>query len=167
MNDPDGIKGIDAARLLPGRRSARFRQHDRRERCCRASLPATASVARARLVQRRLPALTSEFFGMMAKRISRCDSGASDCACESTAPTDGKPVSRHIADRASDLQVVLIEDWAGEVAGSTYLEEKFRIPRSTLHRWQRRRAKLWRCARAVANMSSRSPSWSTVGQPWA
>ena len=36
------------------------------------------------------------------------------------------------------LQSMLIEDWAGEVAGSTYLEEKFRIPRSTLHRWQRR-----------------------------
>lgn len=82
-------------------------------------------------------ALTSEFFRMMAKRNSRCDLAA-DCACESTAPTDGKPVSRHIADRASDLQAVLIEDWAGEVAGSTYLEEKFRIPRSTLHRWQRR-----------------------------
>ncbi|BAB54569.1 antitoxin Xre/MbcA/ParS toxin-binding domain-containing protein [Mesorhizobium japonicum] len=84
-----------------------------------------------------LPALTSEFFGMMTKRISRSDA-ASDCACDRTAPTDGMPVSRHIADRASDLQAVLIEDWAGEVAGSTYLEEKFRIPRSTLHRWQRR-----------------------------
>ncbi|RWI85010.1 MAG: DUF2384 domain-containing protein [Mesorhizobium sp.] len=85
-----------------------------------------------------VPALTSEFFRMMVKRTSRCDSAASDCACESTAPPDGKPVSRHVADRASDLQAVLIEDWAGEVAGSTYLEEKFRIPRSTLHRWQRR-----------------------------
>ncbi|BCG83426.1 antitoxin Xre/MbcA/ParS-like domain-containing protein [Mesorhizobium sp. 113-3-3] len=85
-----------------------------------------------------LPALTSEFFGKIAKRISRYDSVASDCACEGTAPTDGMPVSRHIADRASDLQAVLIEDWAGEVAGSTYLEEKFRIPRSTLHRWKRR-----------------------------
>ncbi|MGX5805111.1 antitoxin Xre/MbcA/ParS-like domain-containing protein [Bradyrhizobium sp. Arg314] len=42
------------------------------------------------------------------------------------------------AKRTNDLQSVLIEDWAGEVAGSTYLEEHFRIPRSTLHRWQRR-----------------------------
>lgn len=81
-----------------------------------------------------LPALTAEFFRMMAERISRCDSAA----CESAAPTNGKPASRHIAHRASGLQTVLIEDWAGEVAGSTYLEEKFRIPRSTLHRWQRR-----------------------------
>lgn len=113
-----------------------------------------------------VPALTSEFFRMMAKRISRCDSAASDCACESTAPPDGKPVSRHIADRASDLQAVLIEDWAGEVAGSTYLEEKFRIPRSTCIAGSGG-AKSWRCARAVANMSSRSPSSSTVDQPWA
>ncbi|TGS35529.1 hypothetical protein EN823_14475, partial [bacterium M00.F.Ca.ET.180.01.1.1] len=42
------------------------------------------------------------------------------------------------AKRTNDLQSVLIEDWAGEVAGSTFLEEHFRIPRSTLHRWQRR-----------------------------
>lgn len=36
------------------------------------------------------------------------------------------------------LASALIEDWAGQVAGSTYLEETLRIPRSTLHRWQRR-----------------------------
>lgn len=36
------------------------------------------------------------------------------------------------------LASVLIEEWAGPVAGSTYLEETLRIPRSTLHRWQRR-----------------------------
>ncbi|WP_245456883.1 MULTISPECIES: antitoxin Xre/MbcA/ParS toxin-binding domain-containing protein [unclassified Mesorhizobium] len=31
-----------------------------------------------------------------------------------------------------------IEDWAGPVAGPTYLEANLQIPRSTLHRWQRR-----------------------------
>ncbi|WP_054308792.1 hypothetical protein [Mesorhizobium sp. 1M-11] len=36
------------------------------------------------------------------------------------------------------LASVLIEEWAGQVAGSTHLEEALRIPRSTLHRWQRR-----------------------------
>lgn len=36
------------------------------------------------------------------------------------------------------LASVLVEEWAGQVAGSTYLEETLRIPRSTLHRWQRR-----------------------------
>ncbi|RWD51767.1 hypothetical protein [Mesorhizobium sp.] len=30
-----------------------------------------------------------------------------------------------------------LEDWAGQVAGPTYLEEHFHIPRSTLHWWQR------------------------------
>lgn len=36
------------------------------------------------------------------------------------------------------LGSLLIEEWAGPVAGSTYLEDTLRIPRSTLHRWQRR-----------------------------
>ena len=49
--------------------------------------------------------------------------------------TDMSPAPRNPIDH---LQSMVIEDWAGEVAGSTYLEEKFRIPRSTLHRWQRR-----------------------------
>ncbi|MGX5843654.1 antitoxin Xre/MbcA/ParS-like domain-containing protein [Mesorhizobium sp. ArgA1] len=30
-----------------------------------------------------------------------------------------------------------IEDWAGQVAGPTYLEKRFGMPRSTLHWWQR------------------------------
>lgn len=37
----------------------------------------------------------------------------------------------------ADLNSPIIEDWAGRVAGATYLEENLRIPRSTLHRWQR------------------------------
>lgn len=36
-----------------------------------------------------------------------------------------------------DLESPIIEDWAGRVAGATYLEENLRIPRSTLHRWHR------------------------------
>lgn len=40
--------------------------------------------------------------------------------------------------QSDDLESMLIEDWAGHVAGSTYLEENLRIARSTLHRWQRR-----------------------------
>ncbi|MBZ9761791.1 hypothetical protein LB553_13030 [Mesorhizobium sp. CA8] len=38
-------------------------------------------------------------------------------------------------DQPSDSQ--RIEDWAGAVAGPTYLEDHFGIPRSTLHWWQR------------------------------
>lgn len=36
-----------------------------------------------------------------------------------------------------DLDSPIIEDWAGPVAGATYLEENLKIPRSTLHRWHR------------------------------
>lgn len=35
------------------------------------------------------------------------------------------------------LETTLIEDWAGQVVGQTYLEEQLRIPRSTLHLWRR------------------------------
>ncbi|TPK93519.1 hypothetical protein FJ938_29155 [Mesorhizobium sp. B2-4-14] len=40
--------------------------------------------------------------------------------------------------RRADVDSLRLEDWAGAVAGPTYLEATLRIPRSTLHRWQRR-----------------------------
>ncbi|WP_406873502.1 hypothetical protein WHT83_08125 [Aminobacter sp. P9b] len=36
------------------------------------------------------------------------------------------------------LSVVALHDWLGPSAGPTFLEENYGIPRSTLHRWQRR-----------------------------
>jgi hypothetical protein len=84
--------------------------------------------------------LASEFFHVTADRIASDGSAVSNHAPERAAPTPGagRSAAQHMAERAVDLQSMLIEDWAGEVAGSTYLEEKLRIPRSTLHRWQRR-----------------------------
>ncbi|MGX8010448.1 antitoxin Xre/MbcA/ParS-like domain-containing protein [Mesorhizobium sp. ORM8.1] len=64
--------------------------------------------------------------------------GAPDQRPERMQQEAGRTIARTIAEQAADLQSMLIEDWAGEVAGSTYLEERLRIPRSTLHRWQRR-----------------------------
>ena len=86
-----------------------------------------------------LTAFASEFFRTMANKIAR-GSAAADNAAVNPVPTagSGQPAFQRIAERAAHLQSMLIEDWAGEVAGSTYLEEKLRIPRSTLHRWQRR-----------------------------
>ena len=49
-----------------------------------------------------------------------------------------EPASERLAPQRNGLTSVLVEEWAGPVAGSTYLEETLRIPRSTLHRWQRR-----------------------------
>ncbi len=84
--------------------------------------------------------LASDFFRTMVERVASSGSAISDPAIERLPPNpeSGRPLAQQIAERAADLQSMLIEDWAGEVAGSTYLEEKLRIPRSTLHRWQRR-----------------------------
>lgn len=64
-------------------------------------------------------------------------------ASEGTVPTQRAAASLEIPSelpaQRNGLASVLIEEWAGPVAGSTYLEETLRIPRSTLHRWQRRR----------------------------
>lgn len=84
--------------------------------------------------------LASGFFRIMAERIASGGPPVSDPAFELAPPKPetGRPMAQQIAERAADLQSMLIEDWAGEVAGSTYLEEKLHIARSTLHRWQRR-----------------------------
>ena len=77
-------------------------------------------------------ALASEFVHTIAAAHGDAANTADESGVSSSAFDSRKPAS------PNDLQSVLIEDWAGEVAGSTYLEENFRIPRSTLHRWQRR-----------------------------
>ncbi|MBZ9843858.1 antitoxin Xre/MbcA/ParS toxin-binding domain-containing protein [Mesorhizobium sp. CA5] len=83
--------------------------------------------------------LASDFLREIAEKIASGDSTLPDRSFEPPPkPEAGRPIAPHIAERAADLQSMLIEDWAGEVAGSTYLEDKLRIPRSTLHRWQRR-----------------------------
>ncbi|TJV69596.1 MAG: DUF2384 domain-containing protein [Mesorhizobium sp.] len=81
-------------------------------------------------------ALVSEFFRTAADRITSGSPTVSDQASSRVPPETVR--LQNIAERAAGLQSMLLEDWAGEVAGSTYLEEKLRIPRSTLHRWQRR-----------------------------
>ncbi|UCI32066.1 hypothetical protein [Mesorhizobium sp. B4-1-4] len=59
----------------------------------------------------------------------------------------GQPLSGNaIADQA-DVEIsaeqhqgrlTLMQSWAGEVAGQTFIEDKLSIPRSTLHLWKRR-----------------------------
>lgn len=82
-------------------------------------------------------ALATEFVQSMAEKATRRRDTAIVAIDEPTTVAElGKAAPYPPGERM--LQSMLIEDWAGEVAGSTYLEEKFRIPRSTLHRWQRR-----------------------------
>lgn len=99
-----------------------------------ASLPFLPQAQRLAIsaYQGKWSALASEF----VHSIAAAHRGAANTQDESAAIDSRKPASPR--EPTSDLQSVLIEDWAGEVAGSTYLEENFRIPRSTLHRWQKR-----------------------------
>jgi hypothetical protein len=84
-----------------------------------------------------LPGLASKFVRALAAEAARRSEAG--IAGETNPPTtllaDVEPSS---LPKSDDLESMLIEDWAGRVAGSTYLEENLRIARSTLHRWQRR-----------------------------
>lgn len=106
-------------------------------------------------------ALATDFVQSIAGKATRRDAAIVAVDEPTTAAEPGKAASYPPGERM--LQSMLIEDWAGEVAGSTYLEEKFRIPRSTLHRWQRR-GEVIALRRAVASMSSRWLSSSTAGR---
>ncbi|MER9949657.1 hypothetical protein [Mesorhizobium sp. M0047] len=84
-----------------------------------------------------LPGLASKFVRALAAEAARRSEAGIGRATGPASPADiDEPVSS--SPRADDLESMLIEDWAGRVAGSTYLEENLRIARSTLHRWQRR-----------------------------
>ena len=83
--------------------------------------------------------LATEFVQSIADKAARRGTTPSNVgAVDEPAPPGDPDKPAPLLPRERMLQSMLIEDWAGEVAGSTYLEEKLRIPRSTLHRWQRR-----------------------------
>lgn len=84
--------------------------------------------------------LASEFFRTVADKAVPGGATRAGHTDEGPVPAaeNRKPAPLRPRELTDDLQSTRIEDWAGEVAGSTYLEENFRIPRSTLHRWQRR-----------------------------
>lgn len=81
--------------------------------------------------------LASEFVHRLAAEAARRFDASLREAAPRTARTEGGP--RCAVAKAQDKQrdSMRIEDWAGQVAGPTYLEEHFGIPRSTLHWWQR------------------------------
>ena len=81
-----------------------------------------------------LPGLASKFVrALAAEAARRSEAGATNLPAAMLAD---EPLP--LSPQSDDLESMLIEDWAGRVAGSTYLEENLRIARSTLHRWQRR-----------------------------
>lgn len=83
-----------------------------------------------------LPGLASKFVrALAAEAARRSEAGMTGADNVLAAPQAGAETPLPQSD---DLESMLIEDWAGRVAGSTYLEENLHIARSTLHRWQRR-----------------------------
>lgn len=85
-----------------------------------------------------LPGLASKFVrALAAEAARRSEAGTAGATSPSTALLADEPLLP-APPRSDDLESMLIEDWAGRVAGSTYLEENLGIARSTLHRWQRR-----------------------------
>lgn len=90
--------------------------------------------------QRAIDAIHADLPGLASKFVRAL---AAEAARRSEAGTAGNPPTELLANetppsQSDDLESMLIEDWAGRVAGSTYLEENLHIARSTLHRWQRR-----------------------------
>ncbi|MER9330764.1 hypothetical protein [Mesorhizobium sp. M0488] len=86
-----------------------------------------------------LPGLASKFVrALAAEAARRGEAGtATSPPAASLTDVDGRALPS-LRNQSDDLESMLIEDWAGRVAGSTYLEDNLHIARSTLHRWQRR-----------------------------
>lgn len=82
-----------------------------------------------------LTALASEFVCRLAAVAAPHTSTRK--AAPLTVRTEGAGGWAVLKARDQQSDCLRIEDWAGQVAGPTYLEEHFHIPRSTLHWWQR------------------------------
>ncbi|CAN7159021.1 antitoxin Xre/MbcA/ParS-like domain-containing protein [Mesorhizobium sp. LjRoot246] len=86
-----------------------------------------------------LPGLASKFVrALAAEAARRSEAGIAGATNPTTILVADAGQTLPSLPKSDDLESMLIEDWAGRVAGSTYLEENLRIARSTLHRWQRR-----------------------------
>ncbi|MFU0506209.1 hypothetical protein ACLKMW_16665 [Pseudaminobacter sp. NGMCC 1.201702] len=101
-------------------------------------LISTGSVA----IHSDLAGLASEFLHTLAAEAARRFSGGlenDEVPClETRNESAHEPHDPHARDSEGTVASVGIEEWAGRVVGSTYLEKTLRIPRSTLYWWQRR-----------------------------
>jgi hypothetical protein len=95
------------------------------------------SLTRKRAVHDDLTALASEFVHRLAAEAARDFSAGAREGVPLTVRTEGAHGSAVQKTRDQQSDCLGIQDWAGQVAGPTYLEKRFGIPRSTLHWWQR------------------------------
>jgi hypothetical protein len=93
-------------------------------------------------IQGDLAGLASKFVRTLAVEATRRSEASIAGLGQALPVTEPEPVEGAAPpsqrNQTDDFEAMLIEDWAGRVAGSTYLEENLHIARSTLHRWQRR-----------------------------
>ncbi|MER8524516.1 hypothetical protein NKH56_35600 [Mesorhizobium sp. M1076] len=88
-----------------------------------------AAVAPSGSPSNELTAVAAEFLGRLEAEAARRLNAQ---ACEIASRPLGHPVQKDCPREGAR-----IAEWAGPVAGSTHLERRFGIPRSTLHWWQR------------------------------
>ncbi|MER9018690.1 hypothetical protein [Mesorhizobium sp. M0898] len=96
------------------------------------ALLAPTDISAIDTMQERLPGMASRFVRILAaeaaeRRARRPLSTAHD--------GQGADIQRLAG--TGDLDSMRVEDWAGRVAGPTFLQHNLGISRSTLHRWQR------------------------------
>ena len=93
-------------------------------------------------IQGDLAGLASKFVRTLAVEATRRNEAKIAGLEQASTVTEPVPAERTVPSShrnpTDDFESMLIEDWAGRVAGSTYLEENLHIARSTLHRWQKR-----------------------------
>ncbi|WP_376705017.1 antitoxin Xre/MbcA/ParS toxin-binding domain-containing protein [Mesorhizobium sp. ISC25] len=82
-------------------------------------------------MQERLPGMASRFVRILAAEAAERSARTRLSGAHGGQETDVQPAG------SGDLDAMRVEDWAGRVAGSTFLQENLGISRSTLHRWQR------------------------------
>ncbi|MER8868233.1 hypothetical protein NKI19_32030 [Mesorhizobium sp. M0751] len=103
--------------------------------CDEARQGDTAGVASSASPSDDLTAVAAEFLGRLeAEAARRLNAQACEIASRPRAADHplGHPVLKEFPREGAR-----IAEWAGPVAGSTHLERRFGIPRSTLHWWQR------------------------------
>ncbi|WP_352856698.1 hypothetical protein [Mesorhizobium sp. M1163] len=83
-------------------------------------------------MQERLPGMASRFVRILAAEATERRTRTPLSTAHEGQGADIQPLAG-----TGDLDAMRVEDWAGRVAGSTFLQENLGISRSTLHRWQR------------------------------
>ncbi|CAN7695744.1 antitoxin Xre/MbcA/ParS-like domain-containing protein [Mesorhizobium sp. LjRoot246] len=99
-----------------------------------ADLP---SSTRQQAIHDDLAALASGFVHRLAVEAARRFDASLREETPLTCQSEDGPKCAVLKSQDHQPDCMRIENWAGQVAGPTYLEEHYGIPRSTLHWWQR------------------------------